>query len=133
MAKLKSWQKEMLQVAAVIIAALIFYQGMAFALQTPLPILSVVSNSMEPTLHVGDLIIAGKADYKEGDIAIYISDRVTIVHRIVEKRPDGYVFKGDNNAVPDPRPVPRERITGKVHVALPLLGYPRLLLHWIGV
>lgn len=131
--KEKPWKKELLQIAVVIIAAYAFYQGLALALQTPLPILSVVSNSMEPTLHVGDLIVAGKSDYKEDDIAIYLRDRITIVHRIIEKKDGGFVFKGDNNPAPDPQVVPEERVVGKVYLAIPLLGYPRLILHWIGI
>jgi len=131
--KLKPWQKETIQIVVVVVVAFGFYQGLAIALQTPLPILSVVSDSMDPTLQIGDLIIAGKADYQVGDIAIYDLRGITIVHRITEKRGDSFIFKGDNNPVADPETVPVERIRGKVHLAVPLLGYPRLFLHWVGI
>lgn len=122
-----------LELVVVVLVAWGFYQGLGYALQTPMPMVSVVSGSMEPNLHVGDLMIVSKADYKVGDIAIYMRDGMTIIHRIIEIRSEGFVFKGDNNPRPDPEVVPRERVLGKVRLAIPLLGYPRLALYAIGI
>jgi len=124
---------DLTEIVVVVLVAWGVYQGFGFALQTPMPMVSVVSGSMEPTLHVGDLMIISKADYKVGDIAIYLRGRMTIIHRIIEIRPTGYVFKGDNNAAPDPEVVSPDRVLGRVRLAIPLLGYPRLALYAIGI
>src|SRR5215470_10209288 len=57
-------------------------------------------DSMEPLFHTGDLAILRKAgEYQVGDIAGYHSPtlRATVMHRIVERRGDRYIFKGDHN------------------------------------
>ncbi|MEM7813920.1 MAG: signal peptidase I [Candidatus Aenigmatarchaeota archaeon] len=123
-----------LAILVIVAVAWLFYNGLAIALGTPMPMVSVVSGSMEPNLHVGDLMIISKGHYDVGDIAIYLHNGVTIIHRIVEVREDGmYIFKGDHNPAPDPEPVPPERILGEARLALPLLGYPRLALYAIGI
>ncbi|MBI2076617.1 MAG: signal peptidase I [Candidatus Aenigmarchaeota archaeon] len=82
----------------------------------------------------GDLLFVLNAEPEVGDVAIYQRTKtsITIVHRVVEKNPDGYIFKGDNNPGADP-PVGKEQIVGKVLFAAPLLGYPRLALYAIGI
>lgn len=123
-----------LEIIVVIVVAWLFYQGLATVLQTPMPMVSVVSGSMEPNLHVGDLMLISIADYKVGDIAIYLSNSKTIIHRIIAVQSDGtYIFKGDHNPGPDSAPVPRDRILGRARLALPLLGWPRLALYAIGI
>src|SRR3989338_10251927 len=103
MRKLSVLKKDLIELAAAFVAAWVFYQGLAFALDTPMPVVSVVSNSMEPILHRGDLLLVkGYDEYDAGDIAIYQSPAVkfTIVHRIVGEAEGGFVFKGDNNPAP---------------------------------
>ncbi|MBI4154311.1 signal peptidase I [Candidatus Woesearchaeota archaeon] len=166
MPKKKLRQNGIIQVVVVIAAAFIFYYGLSFVLQTPLPLVTVVSGSMyhetlsfdswwqqnageyeklgisagdfqkfplRSGLSVGDLLLTAKADYKAGDVAIYLKNRITIVHRIVEVRDNGYVFKGDNNAGPDSEVISKERVIGKVVLAIPVLGYPRLALFTLGI
>ncbi len=134
----KTWYKEVLEVAAAVFVAWLFYQSLIFVLHTPMPIVSVVSNSMEPNLHRGDLLLVtgmATADYNVGDVVIYQRPEVsyTIVHRIIEATGSGYVIKGDNNHSPDPGIVQPEQFLGKVRFAIPLLGYPRLALHVFGI
>lgn len=136
MHKLSALKKDFTEIAAAFIVAWVFYQGLALALDTPMPVVSVVSNSMEPILHRGDLLLVkGYGEYDAGDIAIYQSPAVkfTIVHRIIEKTDGGFVFKGDNNPAPDKLAVKKEQIVGKVMFAVPLLGYPRLALYAVGI
>jgi signal peptidase len=124
---------EGLELVVVVIVAWLGYQALGVVLDTPMPMVSVVSGSMEPTMHVGDLAIISNADFQVGDIAIYMRGKMTIIHRIIEIRPEGYVFKGDNNPSPDPSIVSKELVLGKVRFVVPLLGYPRLALYAIGI
>ena len=134
--------KDVLEVVLAFIIAWVFYQGLAAATGTPMPIVSVVSESMEPILHRGDLVFVVRADdLKIGDIVIYQSrhDPKTIIHRVVEKREDGYITQGDNrrtNPTSDldlQGVITPNRIGGKLVFAVPLLGYPRLALYAIGI
>jgi signal peptidase len=132
--KLSRNQREVAEFVVAIVAAWLVYNGLGLALGTSMPMVAVVSGSMEPNLHVGDLmIVRAQESYSAGDIAIYNRGRITIIHRIVDITPQGYVFKGDNNPAPDPDIVPPERVLGRGLFAIPLLGYPRLLLFAVGI
>ncbi len=128
--------RDVLEIVFAFIIAWIFYQGLAFATGTSMPIVSVVSESMEPVLHRGDLVFVIKPnDLEVGDIVIYQKQgsQFTIIHRIIEKKEDGYIIKGDNNPSPDAGIVKHQQINGKVLFAVPLLGYPRLALYAVGI
>lgn len=107
-------------------------------LRTRYPLMVVVSESMVPTLGVGDFILVGSIDdfdrvvaasMPEGDILVFVrpGDDEYIVHRAVGKSlgEDGWLFitQGDNNALPDGRPVEEERVMGKVVGRIPVLGF----------
>ena len=129
-------KKDIIEIIAAFCVAWLFYHGLSFAVHTDMPIVAVASNSMEPVLHKGDLLfVTGVKNPDIGDIVIYNRPDVsyTIVHRIIKKTKDGYIIKGDNNNVPDSGIVKKNQITGKVLVAVPLLGYPRLALYSIGI
>lgn len=129
-------KKDVVEIALAFLVAWLFYQGLVFATGTELPIVSVVSDSMEPVLHRGDLLfVVNEPALEVGDIVIYrrADSGFTIVHRIIEiKENNIYIIKGDNNPGPDP-PVKREQILGKVVAGAPLLGYPRLVLNLFGI
>lgn len=130
------YTKDIIEIVAAFFIAWIFYQGLIFASGTPMPIVSVVSDSMEPVLHRGDLLFVTKPDdLKVDNIVIYQRPEVhfTIVHRIIKEVDGGYIIKGDNNPVPDKGIVQKSQILGKVNVAVPLLGYPRLALYTLGI
>ncbi|MBI5332182.1 MAG: signal peptidase I [Candidatus Aenigmarchaeota archaeon] len=129
----KSLIREILEMIAVVAAAYIFYFGLGLALGTPTPMFSVVSESMEPTLHVGDMVVIASGEYHTGDIVVYMRGNMPIIHRIIEEREKGYIIKGDNNPVPDPGIVKKEQIMGKTIIAAPVIGVPRLLMFWLGV
>lgn len=77
--------------------------------------LEVISGSMEPTLHVGDMIIINtKAnDYKKGDIiTFYDKNGSFVTHRIVSISEAELITRGDNNNRDDEANVP-EKIIGK--------------------
>lgn len=130
--------RDVLEVVLAFIIAWIFYQGLAIATGTSTPIVSVVSESMEPVLHRGDLVfVVAPKQLQVGDIVIYQKNsggQFTIIHRIVRKNDDGsYVIKGDNNAVADRPDVRPSQINGKLLFSVPLLGYPRLALYALGI
>ena len=86
----------------------------------------VMSGSMRPALHPGDLLIVKKAGpslIEVDDIITVKSDRVAFTHRVVEKRlEDGaYKFKtkGDANEEPDPNLVQASQIIGRVVLVFP--------------
>src|SRR4249920_3748298 len=78
--------------------------------------------SMEPLFHSGDLAILRPAgQYRVGDIAGYHSPTLhaTVLHRIVERRGDRYLFKGDHNTWRDGDYTRRADILGRLRVRIP--------------
>lgn len=78
-------------------------------------LLEVITGSMEPTIHVGDLIVidTNYKDYKDGDIiTFYDVDNSFVTHRIVSINDTQMITKGDNNNTED-EPLNRDRIIGK--------------------
>jgi signal peptidase len=122
-----------------------FWYGCQFALNTHYPALAVVSESMLPTLNVGDIIIVQgmpasqiHANYTTGDIVVYRSpyesDKL-IVHRAVYSENRGGVYwlttKGDNNAGSDAS-FPETYLIGKVVARVPLVGNFVLFVNALG-
>lgn len=67
-------------------------------------VLEVATGSMEPTIHVGDLIIINtkEKNYKEQDIiTFYDTNGSFVTHRIISLDKDKMVTKGDNNNTED--------------------------------
>ena len=63
-------------------------------------ILQVVSPSMEPTIHVGNLVLINtkESTYKVNDIVTYEDENgLLVTHRIIDIDDDFMVTKGDNN------------------------------------
>ncbi len=103
----------------------------------------VESRSMEPVLHVGDLVMAVPVSPEEisagpqGDIIIYQPPvGKPIIHRVIDKAYiDGtwfFLTKGDNNLLPDQDPynpytwVSEDRVIAKMLFSIPLVGFPFL-------
>lgn len=96
----------------------------------------VLSDSMSPTIHKGDLVLVQPIDnahYQAGDIALYLSkvdqQAVHVLHRIQEKTktPDGFVHyftKGDANATADQNSIPSDQLKGRYVAKIPMLGTP---------
>lgn len=95
----------------------------------------VLSGSMEPTLSTGDLlIIAEQESYGVDDVVVFQSNRMAVVHRIIEIKEetvegeDGEelqmlaVTQGDANNTPDD-PIQMSQIKGTVVLRVPLVGY----------
>ena len=96
--------------------------------------LTVLTQSMEPTLPPGTLIIirpTALEDIKIGDVVTYqiTSGQPAVVsHRVVSRSVDTtgrttFTTKGDNNDLPDASPVHKAQIRGTLWYSIPWLGY----------
>ena len=81
--------------------------------------------SMEPGLHRGDLVVLdATGDYEVGDVVGYHSSKLghTVLHRIVGREGNRYVFKGDNNDWVDAERPRAEGLIGELWVRVPGAG-----------
>lgn len=129
--------------------AYLIYYAMTVVLNTDTPIVVVVSESMEPNIHIGDLLFlrgvdpetikSGTVEGKEGDVIVFDVNGLPgwddpgepIVHRVIAKKYDnGWLFftKGDNNQNHDPSWVPETRIIGVVVGRIPYIGWVKIIL-----
>jgi len=143
------WKNEYFQTAIMIILMIVivfgFWYGSELVLNTKYPALAVVSESMLPTLNVGDVIIVQglpaaqiNANYTSGDIVVYRKPGYPderIVHRAVEKVLKGnyyeFTTKGDNNVGSDP-PFNESYLVGKVIARIPCVGNFPLFVNALG-
>jgi len=130
--------------------SILIYYILQISLNTNIPMVVVVSKSMEPTLLKGDLLFVqgkkpelirnGTIEGKEGDIIVFDAwnidgwinpPRDPIVHRVVDKWYDGgwfFLTKGDANALADNTPVPENKVLGIVVGRIPYIGWVKILL-----
>ena len=121
---------------------MVTYGGMAVArvvMNTESPIMVVPSESMVPTLNVGDIVIVKGVDAKTiaiGTIIIFQSPggSIDIIHRVIGINEVGgtlyFATKGDHNPSPDPWSpgVPEQNVKGVLVGKIPYVGYITLAL-----
>lgn len=100
--------------------------------QLPMPfgygVSVVLSGSMEPELSVDDLVLLKSCgSYETGDIVVYPSGDILVIHRLVELDGDTAVTRGDANPAPD-APIPLAAIKGKLIGRVPYVGR---LVRWL--
>ena len=81
--------------------------------------------SMEPKLHRGDVaVLSPQSTYRVGEVVGYHNEQLqrTVLHRIIGRDGDRYVFKGDNNASPDSYEPTRDELIGRLWVRVPVVG-----------
>lgn len=141
-----SKKKIVVSILIIIIAVaspfLVFF-GLQVALNTSSPMTVVISGSMEPTYHKGDLLfLYGEKpeNIQEGDVIVFhathwpIPPDEPIVHRVIEKQYDNeseqweFKTKGDANPTADYGWVPGENIIGKVVGWVPFIGWVKIIL-----
>lgn len=112
----------------------------------------VVSGSMEPVFHRGDIVAVEKVEFlgmnefdpvddvEVGDIVVYNAKwfNSPVIHRVIEKNNNSngtyYIIKGDHNPSADPLKVYPNQIVSKVltigdyPISIPYIGYVTLLL-----
>ena len=82
----------------------------------------VLTGSMEPAIMADDLILVKQTqDFRTGDIVVYQSGSILVVHRVVEMGPDTLTTQGDANNAPD-EPIRKETVKGKVIATVPGAG-----------
>jgi signal peptidase len=130
------------------------YFILQISLNTESPVVVVISGSMEPTIHEGDLLFVmgidakdiknGTAEDKAGDVIVFnaqglwfTAPQEPIVHRVINKYniSDTWYFqtKGDANSLPDGAPIPESRIIGVVVGGIPYIGWIKLFLERSGL
>ncbi len=95
----------------------------------------VVSGSMVPMLHRGDIVIVSRVSPDEvrvGDVIAFIGSGALITHRVVgvvnSEEGIEFVTKGDANNAPDPEPVKPGNVVGRVAFVIPFVGLPLVFL-----
>ena len=88
----------------------------------------VISGSMEPYIHVNDLIVVHEEDeYFVGQDVAFYSGNSVVTHRVIEKHDDHYVTQGTANNTEDDPIVP-ESIIGRVVFVIPYFG---VVIEWL--
>ena len=91
----------------------------------------ITTNSMEPTIKIGDVVIcknANEDEIKEGDVITFSKEGgVITTHRVtkiekIENKSKTYITKGDNNNLEDEEKIEFKNIKGKMIVTIPRLG-----------
>ena len=129
----------------VVATAFIIWSALKVVTGSPSPVVVVLSGSMEPAFHRGDLLFLTLLDtpFEVGEIVVYnLAGRdIPIVHRILEVREmengeTKLLTKGDNNPGNDrglynPGQLWLERndIQGRVRGNLPYVGYLTILMN----
>lgn len=90
---------------------------------------NIVSESMEPTLEINDVVIVRKCEISQlqkGDIITFEQDGRIISHRILdiieERGTIKFETKGDNNEIADPDNVESGQVYGKVLFSIKKVG-----------
>ncbi len=85
----------------------------------------VVGSSMEPRPRRGDLVLVRRAgDYRVGEVVLYRSRLLgrDVLHRIVRREGERFVFKGDNNGFLDSDRPTKADLVGRLWLRLPAVG-----------
>ncbi|MEV6928885.1 signal peptidase I [Dactylosporangium sp. NPDC051485] len=89
----------------------------------------VMSESMAPSMHAGDLIFVDPhaTSVSVYEIVTYTDPRGPITHRVISQAADDTLMvQGDANVQPDPAAVDRKHVVGPVRLVLPHAGWPVL-------
>ncbi len=127
--KIAKWIMNILTVILLIILSLVIYGKAATVSKKAYPnyfgytFFEVASGSMEPTLHINDVILVKitKDNLKKGDIIAFRQEDAIITHRIIYIDGEVLTVKGDNNNTID-KPIVIDNVIGKMVKVYPELG-----------
>jgi signal peptidase I len=110
----------------VIVIAL-FLMVTIFPITGNYKVLTVLSGSMEPSIHTGSIVVVKPlAEYKVGDVITFgeiSKTKIPITHRIYEIKDNKFITKGDANDSPDMKEVLPREVVGKVLFSVPWVGH----------
>ena len=95
------------------------------ALGGPMSYVVIFGTSMEPNLHAGDLVgIREASRYGVGDAVAYNNEEIgqVVLHRIIGRSGDRYLFQGDNNDFIDPYKPRADELIGEMWFQVPGAG-----------
>jgi signal peptidase len=121
---LRLWRAAVLGIlAAALFAALSGLVG------SPVRVVVVAGESMEPTMSSGDAALTlRRSSYARGDVVAYRVPAgepgagTIVIHRIVRSTPQGFLLQGDNNEGLDPWSPGYGEIVGERVLTIPKLG-----------
>ncbi|XP_017885500.1 signal peptidase complex catalytic subunit SEC11A [Ceratina calcarata] len=132
---------QMLSFAMVVSSALMIWKGLMVVTGSESPIVVVLSGSMEPAFHRGDLLLLTNYEdepVRVGEIVVFkVEGRdIPIVHRVLKLHEKGdqnntvkFLTKGDNNSVDDRGLyavgqlwLTRKDVVGRARAFLPYVG-----------
>jgi signal peptidase len=139
---------QLLNLSMIVFSALMIWKGLMVLTQSESPVVVVLSGSMEPAFHRGDILFLNnrRPRVDVGDIVVFkITGRdIPIVHRVLRVHSreldngtlsSDYLTKGDNNPVDDRTLyavdqlwLRRPEILGTAIAALPHVGYVTIIL-----
>lgn len=113
-------EKRILSVASIGVMLIICAVLIA---QRPLTI--VLSQSMHPAIHAGDLLLVTplEGEIRQGMIVTYRKGENLITHRVAANLGSRLLTKGDANERLDPYEVPLESVVGSPALIVPYLGF----------
>ncbi|KAI8987589.1 signal peptidase I [Mycotypha africana] len=138
---------QVLNILTIAASALMIWKGLSIITNTESPVVVVLSGSMEPAFHRGDLLfltLPKDAPIQINDITVFkLPERsIPIVHRVIKIHEDAntgkeYILtKGDHNSRDDrvlynrgQMWIHREHIVGKVRGFLPYLGMVTIVMN----
>ncbi len=127
--KVTKWLLNVLTIILLVLLSLVIYGKVTTISENSYPnyfgytFFEVASGSMEPTLHINDVILVKitKDNIKKDDIIAFIQDKAIITHRVIYIDGDIITVKGDNNNTID-APIAINSVIGKVVKIYPHLG-----------
>ncbi|TRY80078.1 hypothetical protein TCAL_09327 [Tigriopus californicus] len=137
---------QVLSFGMIVSSALMIWKGLMVGTGSESPIVVVLSGSMEPAFHRGDLLFLTnyeQEDIRVGEIVVFkVEGRdIPIVHRVlkVHEQDDGsikFLTKGDNNSVddrglyaPGQNWLAKKDVVGRARGFLPYVGIVTILMN----
>ncbi len=113
--------------------AVVIYIILGVLFGTRMPIIDVMSTSMEPNISRGDLAVLINGDAQIGDVIVFDtpSEAIPVIHRVIKINDDGtYQTLGDNNHGMQhdwEKQIEKSQIIGKVLFVIPYLGWVKIV------